>query len=450
MGRSPDRPYPRPRVRPWTVGRWEMWQLRGPVVAVVLLVCGTAALLVGVEIGSLRPTAREILMTGALVVLGLVHTEIASKVERMRRRVSDTSYYDLSSVWTFAAALLLPPPLAATVVVAVYLHLWVRVWRPAKSQLYRNIYTAAAVVLAAQAAHAVVSTSGGVPRWSAGAVGLAVLALAVVAYALVNNILVITVIALQDMPAAEPGPAAPPARQGRRHRTGDGHAVAGRADRRVRDAQPVARPARAGPVGGAAPGRHGAPARAAGRDGRQDRPPQRRGLARQGRAGAAPRAAPGSRGRCPHPRPGPLQVRQRHLRAPRGRRGPGRGRRDAARRGAGGRRRRPVRRRGVRGAAARPRPDLGGPPPDGDDRRADPGAHRRARRRRAHPGRPAHDRRGVHLGRCRLRPGPHLHAAAGARRGRRRAVLRQARRAEPRAVRAARGSRPAFPGRSPA
>jgi hypothetical protein len=340
-----------------------MWQLRGPVVAVVLLVCGTAALLVGVEIGSLRPTAREILMTGALVVLGLVHTEIASKVERMRRRVSDTSYYDLSSVWTFAAALLLPPPLAATVVVAVYLHLWVRVWRPAKSQLYRNIYTAAAVVLAAQDRarrrqhlgrefHAGAPERSGWPcspwpswptPWS-------------------TTFLVITVIALQDMPAADRGRL--------RHLLGKVDDIAlematlslGCADRRVRDAQPVARPARAGPVGGAAPGRHGAPARAAGRDGRQDRSPQRRGLARQGRAGAAPRAAPGSRGRCPHPRPGPLQVRQRHLRAPRGRRGPGRGRRDAARRGAGGRRRRPVRRRGVRGAAARPRPDHGGPP----------------------------------------------------------------------------------------
>lgn len=205
MGRSPDRPYARPRVRPWTVGRWEMWQLRGPVIAVVLLVCAMATLLVGVEIGPLRPTAHEILTTCALVVLGLVHTEIVSRVERMRRRVSDTSYYDFSSVWTFAAALLLPPPLAATVVVAVYLHLWVRVWRPAKSPLYRNIYTTAAVVLAAQAAHAVVSTSGGAPRWSAGAGGLAVLALAVVVYALVNNILVITVIALQDMPAAGRG-----------------------------------------------------------------------------------------------------------------------------------------------------------------------------------------------------------------------------------------------------
>ena len=129
-----------------------------------------------------------------------MHTEIASKVERMRRRVSDTSYYDLSSVWTFSAALLLPPPLAATVVVVIYLHLWVRVWRPAKAQLYRNVYTAAAVVLAAQAAHAVVTSSGGVPLWTDGWVGLAVLALAVVVYALVNNILVIGVIALQEPP----------------------------------------------------------------------------------------------------------------------------------------------------------------------------------------------------------------------------------------------------------
>ena len=145
MGRSPE-PYLRRRFRPWMVGHWEMWQLRAPVVVAVLLVCGSAAVLVGTQFLTLRPAAGDVLLTGALVLLGLVHTEIASKVERMRRRVSDASYYDLSSVWTFSAALLLPPPLAATVVVAVYLHLWVRVWRPAKSQLYRNIYTAAAVV----------------------------------------------------------------------------------------------------------------------------------------------------------------------------------------------------------------------------------------------------------------------------------------------------------------
>jgi diguanylate cyclase (GGDEF)-like protein len=198
MGRSPDRPYPRPRPRPWLIGHWEMWQLRGPVVAVVLLVCGAATLLFVAQAVALRPTAHDVLLTGALMLLGLVHTEIASKVERMRRRVSDTSYYDLSSVWTFAAALLLPPPLAAVVVVALYSHLWVRVWRPAKSQLYRNVYTAAAVVLAAQSAHAVVTSSGGAPRWADGPGGLTVLVTAVLIYALVNNVLVVGVIALQE------------------------------------------------------------------------------------------------------------------------------------------------------------------------------------------------------------------------------------------------------------
>ena len=237
------------------------------------------------------PPPATILLTGALVLLGLVHTEIASKVERMRRRVSDTSYYDLSSVWTFAAALLLPPPLAATVVVAVYLHLWVRVWRPAKSPALpqhlhrrrgrpRGPGRARRGQRARAASRAGRDGSGRAGRARAGRGGLR---------------------PGQQHPRDRrdraagacrpptPGTGAPPARQGRRHRAGDRHAVAGRADRRVRDAQPVARPARAGAAGGAAPRRHGPPARAAGRDGRQDRPAQRRGLARQGRAGAAPR-----------------------------------------------------------------------------------------------------------------------------------------------------------------
>ena len=50
MGRSPDRPYLRPPGSSLAVGQWEMWQLRGLGRRRVLLVCGTAALLVGVEI----------------------------------------------------------------------------------------------------------------------------------------------------------------------------------------------------------------------------------------------------------------------------------------------------------------------------------------------------------------------------------------------------------------
>ena len=202
MKTSSDRPPPPERSRPWSVTRWEVWQLDGRTVTTIVLVDGLAVLLVGIGLLVLRPPAvRDLGLAAGLAVLGVVHTEIASTVERMRRRVSGTSYYDLSSVWTFAAALLLPPPLAATVVLAVYLHLWVRVWRPARSSvLHRNVYTAAAVVLAAQAAHGVVAALGGIASWSDGVTGLGVLVLAVLTYAVVNNVLVVMVVAQQAGP----------------------------------------------------------------------------------------------------------------------------------------------------------------------------------------------------------------------------------------------------------
>jgi diguanylate cyclase (GGDEF)-like protein len=177
-----------------------VWQGSSRVVTAILLVEGVAVLLVGVQAASLRPQLRELGLTGALALLGIVHTEVAGTVERMRRRVSGTSYYDLSSVWTFAAALLLPPPLTAAVIIALYLHLWVRVWRPAKSLLYRNVYTTAVVVLAAQAAHGVIAGFAGPRSWTAGLTGLGVLVLAVLTYAVVNNALVTAAIALHAGP----------------------------------------------------------------------------------------------------------------------------------------------------------------------------------------------------------------------------------------------------------
>ena len=198
MKRSFDRPRPPGRARWRDVTRWEVWQGPTRVIAAILLVEGAAGLVVGIQATMLHPQPRDLGLAGALALFGIVHTEVAGTVERMRRRVSGTSYYDLSSVWTFAAALLLPPPLTAAVVVAVYLHLWARVWRPAKSRLYRNVYTTAVVVLAAQAAHAVVADFGGPRSWTTGPTGLVVLVLAVVAYTLVNNALVTGVIALMN------------------------------------------------------------------------------------------------------------------------------------------------------------------------------------------------------------------------------------------------------------
>lgn len=185
-------------LRAGPIARWALWQLPVRLVALVLTV--EAVAVVAVVVGATSPaaslTGRDLVLTGCLVLLGVVHVEVATGIERVRRRVADTSYFDLSSVWTFAGAVLLPDVLPAVVVAAVYLHLWLRVWKPTRVPLYRHVYTTATVLLAAYAAQLVVQLGGGVQGWPTDAHGLAALGVAVVVYALVNTALVASAIAL--------------------------------------------------------------------------------------------------------------------------------------------------------------------------------------------------------------------------------------------------------------
>ena len=165
----------------------------------LLAVLLVEALAVAAVLGSLAvPSTGELTLAAFLTLLSVVHTELATGVERIRRRHAETSYFDLSSVWTFAAALLLPPALAAAVIVVVYSHLWYRVWRPAGVPLHRHVYTTATVVLAALVAHTVVTAAGGVPAEAGDVAGVAGIGLAVVLYVAVNTLLVATAIALAD------------------------------------------------------------------------------------------------------------------------------------------------------------------------------------------------------------------------------------------------------------
>ena len=174
-------------------GRWELWRLPAKVVAVVLAVeVGALALVVA---GASVPTLPDVGLAAFLTLLSVVHTELATGIERARRRAAETSYFDLSSVWTFAAALLLPPVLAAAVIGVVYLHLWQRVWRPARVPLYRHVYTTATVLLAAGAAHVVVEQAGGLPSGPDDVIGVVGVGAAVLLYVLVNTVLVAAAIA---------------------------------------------------------------------------------------------------------------------------------------------------------------------------------------------------------------------------------------------------------------
>src|ERR671918_449758 len=104
-----DRPTARP-ARPWRIRRWSLWEVPHRLAISVLLVeATTLGLVVVVAVRMPLPDVIQLLQTALLAGLGLLHTEIAIGVERIRRRVTVGNHANLSSVWTFAGALALPP-----------------------------------------------------------------------------------------------------------------------------------------------------------------------------------------------------------------------------------------------------------------------------------------------------------------------------------------------------
>jgi diguanylate cyclase (GGDEF)-like protein len=161
----------------------------------VLVVEATAlGLVLAVAARTPLPHALDLLQTGLLAGLGLLHTEIALGVERFRRRVMVGNHANLSSVWTFAGALVLPIPCAAAVAVVVHLHVWARTGRP-RVPLYRSVYSAATIVLACVGAAAVVGFvgQGPTPLTAAGVPGIT---LALLVYTTINTGLVAGAIAM--------------------------------------------------------------------------------------------------------------------------------------------------------------------------------------------------------------------------------------------------------------
>ena len=158
------------------------------LLAVVLLVTDVVR-------GAGQLTGHGATVLAALAVAGVLHTEIALRVERMRRRVTPSPHVDLSSVWTFAAALLLPPLLATLTVIVIYLHLYLRVWRPTRNPAYRWLFTTATVVLAVHAAAGAVAYVDNSDVFDSGS-GLAAIVTALLCYTAVNTCLVVGAVVL--------------------------------------------------------------------------------------------------------------------------------------------------------------------------------------------------------------------------------------------------------------
>ncbi len=180
------------------ITRWAVWALPARLLSSVLVVELLVVLLLvagAVRGGVAQLTGHSAAVVAVLAAAGVLHTEIALRVERMRRRVTPSPHVDLSSVWTFAAALLLSPLLAGAVVVVIYLHLYVRVWRPTRQPAYRWVFTTATVLLAVHAAAGAAAYVDSSDVFSSGS-GLAAIVTALLCYTVVNTCLVVGVVLL--------------------------------------------------------------------------------------------------------------------------------------------------------------------------------------------------------------------------------------------------------------
>ncbi|MEV1290937.1 GGDEF domain-containing protein [Pseudonocardia sp. NPDC049635] len=180
--------------------RRPFWLLPLRVRLLLMVVELTAVVLV---VGEILLRGQELLelrvwMVGAtLLVAAAVHAELSLGAERMRRRIAETRYIDLSSVWTFAAALALPAAAAAATVVAVYTHLYFRVFRPAGTPLHRQLYSTSTVVLAVYLVVALRELTG-VHDDYASLTGFLTLVCCLLAYTATNTLLVVGVIRLSQ------------------------------------------------------------------------------------------------------------------------------------------------------------------------------------------------------------------------------------------------------------
>jgi diguanylate cyclase (GGDEF)-like protein len=180
---QPIRPDHHPRGRDR-----ELWTLRRSLRVYVLAVQAAAIITTVVLLSTQQITMHDLTMLAGITALGILKEELTRHIERMRRRYSDTPHQNMTSVWTFAAALVLPAGLAAVAVALLYTHLWFRIWRTVSSvRPWKVVFSASAVTLSCHAATAIQQLIGRQALTEATAwQTVALLVAAIVLYSVVN------------------------------------------------------------------------------------------------------------------------------------------------------------------------------------------------------------------------------------------------------------------------
>lgn len=165
---------------------WNLWATPRAMLAFVLAVDALMFLVAICLIINTDPTRSDLVRLGILLGLWVFFEEISTQIARLRVRLAAYGHVDMTSVWTFGAALVLPPALTVLLCVVVLGYAWLRHQRRSGLRAYRQVFGAAVVVAACLSARLVldlfpsgVSTSGR-PFWVVLAVGVTMLVYAAV------------------------------------------------------------------------------------------------------------------------------------------------------------------------------------------------------------------------------------------------------------------------------
>ncbi len=183
---------------------WTGERLRGAPSRLVALLLTVELIALVWTVGALidNPGSAQVWIDLAVLLgLGLVFEEMSRRVARIRLLISLGPNPDMTSVWTFAAAVLLPPGQAAVLAIAVAVHLWLRQYRGNASAPYRRVYTAATVVVACLAASALLHPAGSHIDTGYSVAAAALVVAAIILYTSVQRLLISAAVVLSGGPS---------------------------------------------------------------------------------------------------------------------------------------------------------------------------------------------------------------------------------------------------------
>jgi diguanylate cyclase (GGDEF)-like protein len=147
------------------------------------------------------PDVSDVSRLGILLALWVVFEEISNRIARLRVRLAAYGHVDMTSVWTFAGALVLPPALTVLLCVVVLGYAWIRHERHSGMRAYRQVFGAAVVIASCLTARLVLNLFAAGMDGSAQAFRAIVAVLvAMLVYAAVNFVVLFMAIYLAVRP----------------------------------------------------------------------------------------------------------------------------------------------------------------------------------------------------------------------------------------------------------